>query len=94
MSSLKTKKGEATVGKKPKFIYVPKNPPPRPNSSINEEEGGSKITKEVSNVSQNDQPADKSTILDPPSVISKLVSKSPLGRTSCIIEEIFDDLDD
>ena len=43
---------------------------------------------------KNDQPADKSTILDSPSVINKLVSKSPLRRTSCTIEEIFDDLDD
>ena len=44
LSSLKTKKGEATVGKKPKFIYVPKNPQPKTNSVINEE-GGSKTTK-------------------------------------------------
>ena len=92
LSSLKTKKVEATVGKKPKFIYVPMNPQPKPNSSINEE-GGSKTTKEVSCVNQNDQHADKNTILDSPSVINKFVFKSP-KRTSCTIEEIFDDLDD
>ena len=93
LSSLKIKKGEATVGKKPKFIYVPKNPRSKPNLPINEE-GGSKTTKEVSSLNQNDQSAKKSTILDSPSVINKFVLKSPPKRTSCTIEEIFDDLDD
>ena len=53
-----------------------RTPQPKPNSSINQE-GGSKTTKEVSSVNQNDQSANKSTILDSPSVINKLVSKSP-----------------
>ena len=43
---------------------------------------------------KNDQPANKSTILDSPSVINKLISEGPLGRTSCTIEEIFDNLGD
>ena len=95
MSSLKTKKGEATVGKKPKFIYVPENPQPKTNSFINEE-GGSKTTKEVSSVSKtkNEQLANKNTTLDSPGTMNKLISEGPLRRASCTIEEFFYDLDD
>ena len=39
LSSLKTKKVETTVGKKPKLIYVPKKPQHKPNLSTNEEGG-------------------------------------------------------
>ena len=56
LSALKTKNVEAMVGKKPKFMYVPKNPLPKTisktNSQINEG-GTSKTMEEVSNLSTN-----------------------------------------
>ena len=90
MSSLKTKKVEDTVGKKPKFMYVPKNPPQKTNSSTNEGVA-SKTGEEVPNLNKN---INKSTTLDSPNILNKLVLESTINRTSCTIEEIFDDLDD
>ena len=68
-------------------MYVPKNPPPKTNSSINGG-GASKTMKEVPNLSKtgSDHLINKSTILDSPSVLNKLVSESPPKRTSCTIE--------
>ena len=69
--------------------FRPKNPPPKTNLST-KEGGGSKTVEEVSSVSK----INKSTTLDSPSILNKFISENPPKRTSCTIEEIFDDLDD
>ena len=77
------------MGKKHKFIYIPKNPPPKTNLST-KEGGGSKTVEEASSVRK----INKGIILDSPSIINKLIPENPPKRTSCTIEENFDDLDD
>ena len=77
------------------MLFRSKNPQPKINSSINGE-GTSKIVEEVPNLSKtkSDHLINKGIILDSHGVLNKLVSESPPKRTSCTIEEIFDDLDD
>ena len=76
-------------------MYVPKNPQPKINSSINGE-GTFKIVEEVPNLSKTkiNPLIDKSTILDSPSILAKLILEISPKSASCTIEEFFDDLGD
>ena len=97
LSSIKTKKVETPVKKGPKFIYVPKVHQPKMNTPITK---GNEIVKTMEEVSlldriMNEPSIDLTTFyFIPRSVITKPLFESPFKRTSCVIEELFDDLVD
>ena len=96
LSSIKTKKVETPSKKKPKFIYVPKVPKPKINTSIAKGVETVKTLEEIPllNRIRNETPIDITTftfILR--SVFIRPLFESPI-KTSCTIEELFNDLDD
>ena len=95
LSSLKAKKVETPIGKRTKFVYVPKVPQLKINIPTNGEEI-LKTTGEVSILSKTKSSPhfDNNTTLDSPSVLAKMFSESPPKRTSCTLEEFFYDIDD
>ena len=95
-SSIKTKKVETTTKKEPKFVYIPKVLQPKSNISITRGVETVKTLEEIPllNRIRNEIPIDRTTFdFIPRSVITSPLLESPL-KTSCTIEELFDDLDD
>ena len=97
LSSIKTKKVKTPVKKGPKFIYVPKIPQPKMDAPIAKGNETVKTMEEVPLLNRigNEPPIGLTTFtFIPRSVISRPLFESPLKKTSCTIEELFDDLDD
>src|SRR3954468_22580935 len=93
---MKTKKVETPTKKEPKFVYVPKVPQPKTNKSVVRGVEMVKTLEEIPllNRIRNEIPIGLTTFsFIPRSVITRPLFESPL-KTSCTIEEIFDDLDD
>lgn len=83
--------------KGPKFIYVPKIPQPKFDTPIAKGNETVKIMEEIPilNRIKNEPPIGITTFtFIPRSVSTRDLFESPLKRTSCTIEELFDDLDD
>ena len=97
LSSIKTKKVETPVKKGPKFIYVPKIPQPKFDTPTTKGNETLKTMEEVPilNRIKNEPPIGITTFsFVPRSVRTRALFESPHKRTSCTIEELFDDLDD
>ena len=97
LSSIKTKKVETPVRKGPKFMYVPKIPQPKFDTPTTKGNETLKTMEEVPILSRikNEPPIGITTFaFVPRSVSTRALLESPLKRTSCTIEELFDDLDD
>ena len=95
-SSIKTKKIETPAKKEPKFVYVPKVPKPKINTPIAKGVETVKTLEEIPILNKfiNETPIDlppfdfiPRSIFIRPSFVSSI-------KTSCTIEELFDDLDD
>ena len=96
LSSIKAKKVETPMGKGPKIIFMPKIPQPQFDTPTNGDET-LKTMEEVSALSRvkSNTPISKTTFaFVPRSVSDRMLTETPLKRTSCTIEELFDDLDD
>ena len=96
LSSIKTKKVETPAKKEPKFIYVPKVPKTKIDPPIAKGNETVKTLEEIPllNRIRNETPIGLTTFtFVPKSVITRPLFESPL-KTSCTIEELFDDLDD
>ena len=95
-SSIKTKKVETPAKKEPKFVHVPKAPRSKSNPSIAK---GVETVKTLEETPLFDEFINESSLdfypfgLLPRSISMRPLFESPL-KTSCIIEELFDDLDD
>ena len=97
LSSIKTKKVETPVRKGPKFMYVHKIPQPKFDTPTTKGNETLKTMEEVPILSRikNEPPIGTTTFaFIPRSVNARALLESPLKRTSCTIEELFDDLDD
>src|ERR1041385_1591680 len=94
-SSIKTKKVETPANKEPRFIYVPKAPRFKNNLSIAKGVETVKTLEEIPLFNRiNDTPVDLPPFsFIPRSIFIRPLFERPLKR-GCIIEEIFDDLDD
>ena len=96
LSSIKTKKVETPARKEPKFIYVPKAPKTKIDPPIAKANETVKTLEKIPllNRIRNEAPIGLTTFtFVPRSVITRPLFESPL-KTSCTIEELFDDLDD
>jgi hypothetical protein len=96
LSSIKTKKVETPANKEPKFIYVPKVPKTKVDPPIAKGNETVKTLEEIPllNRIRNETPIGLTTFaFVPRSVMTRPLFESPL-KTSCTIEELFDDLDD
>ena len=97
LSSIKTKKVETPVKKGPKFNYVPKILQPKFDTPTTKGNETLKTMEEVPilNRIKNEPPIGITAFsFVPRSVSTRALFESPLKRTSCTIEELFDDLDD
>src|SRR4051812_25956439 len=95
-SSIKTKKVESPAKKEPKFVYVPKGPRPKSNPPIAKGVETMKTFEKIPLLNRiiNETPIGLTTFAFlPRSVITRPLFESP-PKTSCTIEELFDDLDD
>jgi len=95
-SSIKTKKVETPAKKEPKFVYVPKVPQPKNKPLIAKGVETVKTLEEIPllNRIRNETPIDLPPFaFIPRSIFFRPLLESPL-KTSCTIEELFDDLDD
>ena len=95
-SSIKTKKVETPAKKEPKLLYVPKVAKPKINTPIAKGVETVKTLEEIPllNRIRNETPIDLTKFsFIPRSVFIRPLFESPL-KTSCTIEELFDDLDD
>ena len=95
-SSIKIKKEETPAKEEPKFVYVPKVPRTKHNPPIAKRVETMKTLEEtpILNKFLNETPID----LPPFDFIPRRIFIRPLFerplKTSCTIEELFDDLDD
>src|SRR3954468_10611152 len=93
-SSIKIKKEETPAKEEPKFVHVPKVPRAKPNPPIAKRVETVKTLEEAPIFNFNETPIDFSPFdFIPRSIFIRSLFKRPL-KTSCIIEELFDDLDD
>ena len=94
-SSIKTKNVETLAKEEPKFVYVPKVPRPKNNPPISKGVETVKTLEEIPILNKfiNETPID----LPPFDFIPRIIFISPLFerplKTSCTIEELFDDDD-
>ena len=96
LSSIKTKKVETPTKKEPKFIYVPKVPQPKTDPPSSKGNETVKTLEEIPllNRISSETPIGLTTFaFVPRSVFTRPLSEIPL-KTSCTIEELFDDLND
>ena len=96
LSSIKTKKVETPARKGPKFVHVPKVPQPKTSIPIAKGVETVKTLEEIPllNRIRNEIPIGLTTFaFVPRSVATRPFLESPL-KTSCTIEELFDDLYD
>ena len=94
-SSIK-KKLETLEKKEPKFVYVPRVPRPKPSPPIAKRVETVKTLEEIPllNRIRNETPIGLTTfVFIRSSYFTRPLFESPL-KTSCTIEEIFEDLDD
>src|SRR4051812_31440540 len=94
-SSIKTKKVETPAKKEPRFVYVPKAARLKNNLSIAKGVETVKTLEEIRLFNRTDEtPID----LPPFGFIPRIIFVRPLFegplKSGCIIEELFDDLDD
>src|SRR3954462_8608376 len=93
-SSIKTKKDETPAKKEPKFIYVPKVPRAKADAPIAKRVEIVKTLEETPIFNSNETPIDFPPFdFIPRSIFIPHLFEKPL-KTSCTIEELFDDLDD
>src|SRR4051812_23984226 len=95
-SSIKIKKEETPAKEEPKFVYVPKVPRTKHNPPIAKRVETVKTLEEtpILNKFINETPIDIPPFyFIPRSIFIRPLFERPLN-TSCIIEELFDDLDD
>ena len=94
-SSIKTKKVETPAKREPKFVHVPKAPRSKSNPSIAK---GVETVKTLEETPVFEFINESSLDFYPFGLLPRSISMRPLFesplKTSCIIEEIFDDLDD
>ena len=96
LSSIKAKKVETPASKGPKFVNIPKVPQTKACIPIAKGVETVKTLEEIPllNRIRNEIPIGLTTFaFSPRSVATKPLFESPL-KTSCITEELFDDLDD
>ena len=94
---MKTEKVETPVKKGPKFIYVPNIPQPKFDTPLAKGNETLKIMEEVPILNNfKHESSIGFTIFSfiPRSVSTRALFESPPKRSSCTIEELFDDLDD
>ena len=93
-SSIKIKKEETLEKEEPKFVHVPKVPRAKPNPPIAKRDETVKTLDETPIFNINETPID----FPPFDFIPRIVFIRPLFerpiKTSCTIEELFDDFDD
>src|ERR1041385_3517852 len=93
-SSIKTKKDETPEKKEPKFVYVPKVPRAKANTPIANRVETVKTLEETPIFNFNETPIDFPPFdFIPRSIFIRPLFEKPI-KTSCTIEELFDDLDD
>ena len=95
-SSIKTEKVETPAKREPKFVHVPKAPRSKSNPPIAKGVETVKTLEETPIVDEfiNESSLDFYTFgILPRSISMRPLFERPL-KTSCIIEELFDDLDD
>src|ERR1043165_154902 len=95
-SSIKIKKEETPAKEEPKFVYVPKVPRTKNNPPIAKGVETVKTLEEIPILNKfiNETPIDLPPFdFIPRSIFIRPLFGSPL-KTSCTIEELFDDLDD
>src|SRR4051812_17462438 len=95
-SSIKPKRVETPARREPMFNYVPKVPRPKNNPPIAKEVETVKTLEEIPVFDKfiNETPIDFTPFgFIPRSIFSRPLFERPL-KTSCTIEELFDDLDD
>src|SRR3954462_12547494 len=95
LSSIKTKKVETLAKKEPRFVYVPKAPRFKNNTSTTKGVETMKTLEEIPLFNRiNETPIDLPPFaFIPRSIFIRPLFERPL-KNSCTIEEIFDDLDD
>ena len=94
MSSIKTKKDETPAKKEPKFVYVPKVPRAKANTPIAKRVETVKTMEETPIFNFNEAPIDFPPFdFIPRSIFIRPLFEKPL-KTSCTLEELFNDLDD
>src|SRR4051812_13026334 len=96
ISSIKPKKVETPARKEPKFNYVPKVPGPKNNPPIAKGVETMKTLEEIPLLDKfiNETPIDFPPFgFIPRSIFIRPLFERPL-KTSCTIEELFNDLDD
>src|SRR4051812_22054852 len=93
-SSIKTKKNETPAKKGPKSVYVPKVPQAKADTPIAKRVETVKTLEETPFFNFNETPIDFPPFdFIPRSIFIHPLFEKPI-KTSCIIEELFDDLDD
>src|SRR3954468_17621536 len=93
-SSIKTKKDETLARKEPKFVYVPKVPRAKADTPIAKRVETVKTLEETPIFNSNETSIDfPPSDFIPRSIFIRPLFEKPL-KTSCTIEELFDDLDD
>src|SRR3954467_8902237 len=93
-SSIKTKKDETPTRKEPKFVYVPKVPRAKAHTPIAKRVVTVKTLEETPIFNFNETPIDFPPFdYIPRSIFIRPLFEKPI-KTSCTIEELFDDRDD
>src|SRR3954468_17783004 len=93
-SSIKTKNDETPTKKEPKFVYVPRVPRSKANTPIAKRVETMKTLEETPIFNFNETPIDFPPFdFIPRSIFIRHLFERPL-KTSCTIEELFDDFGD